>query len=158
MLTLQSSKSRSVFLLMFKVKQDSLDDVILLTSLGVSFTEVQEGLKVKREISALCLPVGLPAALSSLLGVCSWLMPKLLREFITNYIKKVFLMCPLAGTMVSWYQPEGWGSSPDARRSDHPWVQCHSWGNFPLKMIFLMLVLLVEYIFLTIFYGLYFSQ
>ena len=44
MLTLQSSKSRVACLLMFKVNQDSLGDVILLTSQGVSFTEVQEGL------------------------------------------------------------------------------------------------------------------
>ena len=41
MLTPQSSMSRSVCLLIFKVKQES----ILLTSQGVSFTEVQEGLK-----------------------------------------------------------------------------------------------------------------
>ena len=46
---------------MFEVKRDSLGDVILLTSQGVSFTEVQEGLNVKREVSALRLP----AALSS---------------------------------------------------------------------------------------------
>ena len=44
MLILQSSKSRSVCLLMFEVKRDSLGDVILLTSQGVFFTEVQEGL------------------------------------------------------------------------------------------------------------------
>ena len=44
MLTIQSSKSRFVYLLMFELKQDSLGDVILLTSQGVSFTEVQEGL------------------------------------------------------------------------------------------------------------------
>ena len=43
MLTLQSSKSWIVRLLIFKVKQDSLGDVILLTSQVVSFTEVQEG-------------------------------------------------------------------------------------------------------------------
>ena len=55
---------------MFKVKQDSLGDDILLTSQGVSFTEAQEGLNVKKEVSALRLPVGLPAALNSLLGVC----------------------------------------------------------------------------------------
>ena len=56
---------------MFKVNQDSLGDVILLTSQGVSFTEVQEGLNVKREVVALPLLVSLPIALSSLLGVCS---------------------------------------------------------------------------------------
>ena len=44
MLTLQSSKSRIVCLLMFKVNQDSIGDVILSTSKGVSFTEVQEAL------------------------------------------------------------------------------------------------------------------
>ena len=59
MLTLQSFKSRIVCLLIFKVNQDSLGDVILLTSQGVSFTEVQEGLNVKRGVSALCLPVSL---------------------------------------------------------------------------------------------------
>ena len=42
MLTLQSSKSQSVYLLIFKVNQDSLGNVILLASQGVSFTEVQE--------------------------------------------------------------------------------------------------------------------
>ena len=46
MLTLQSSRSRSVCLLMFEVKRDSLGDVILLTSQGFSFTEVQDGLNV----------------------------------------------------------------------------------------------------------------
>ena len=65
MLTLQSSKSRSVCLLMFEVKQDSIGDVILLTSQGVSFTVVQEGLtqscfpkiswkRRKGKFSALC--------------------------------------------------------------------------------------------------------
>ena len=44
MLTLQSFKSQSVCLLMFEVKWDNLSDVILLTSQGVSFSEVQEGL------------------------------------------------------------------------------------------------------------------
>ena len=33
-----------IYFLMFEVKQDSLGDVILLTSQGVSFTEVQEGM------------------------------------------------------------------------------------------------------------------
>ena len=47
-LTLQSSKSRSVYLLMFKVNQDILDDFILLVSQGVCFTEVQDGLIVRR--------------------------------------------------------------------------------------------------------------
>ena len=46
MLTLQSSKSRIVFLLMFKVKRDIQCDDIVLTSQGVSFTEVLEGLKI----------------------------------------------------------------------------------------------------------------
>ena len=55
MLTLQSSKSRSVYSLIFKVNQDSLGDVILLASQGVSFTEVQEGLIVRREVNALPL-------------------------------------------------------------------------------------------------------
>ena len=45
MLILQFSKSWIVCLLMFEVKQDSLGDVILLPSQGVSFTEVQEGFK-----------------------------------------------------------------------------------------------------------------
>ena len=58
-------------MLMFKVKQDSMGDGILLTSQGVSFTEVQEGLKIRRVVSALRLPVDLFVALSSLLGVCS---------------------------------------------------------------------------------------
>ena len=44
MLTLQSSKSWIVCLLMFKVNRDSQGDDILLTSQGVSFTEVLEGL------------------------------------------------------------------------------------------------------------------
>ena len=44
MLTLQSSKSLIAGLLIFKVNQDSLNDVILLTLQGVSFTKVQEGL------------------------------------------------------------------------------------------------------------------
>ena len=43
---------------MFEVKQDSLGDIILLTSPGVSFTEVQIGLNVKTEVSALNSPVG----------------------------------------------------------------------------------------------------
>ena len=59
MLTLQSSKSRSVYSLIFKVNQDSLGDVILLASQGVSFTEVQEGLIVRREVNALCRLVAL---------------------------------------------------------------------------------------------------
>ena len=42
MLTLQPSKSRSVCLLMFKINQDSLGDVILLTSQGVSFTDLAQ--------------------------------------------------------------------------------------------------------------------
>ena len=41
MLTLQSFKYRIVCLLMFDIKQDSLGDVILLSSQGVSFTKVQ---------------------------------------------------------------------------------------------------------------------
>ena len=53
MLTLQSFKSRIACLLMFEVKRDSLGDVILLSSQGVSFTKVQEGLKVKMEVSAI---------------------------------------------------------------------------------------------------------
>ena len=57
MLTLQSSKSRFVCLLIFKVNQDTLGDVILLSSKGVSFTEVQEGLIVRRGVSALHLLV-----------------------------------------------------------------------------------------------------
>ena len=40
--------SPGVYLLIFKVNQDNLDDVILLTSQGVSFTEVQEGLISRR--------------------------------------------------------------------------------------------------------------
>ena len=45
MLTLQSSKSRIVCLLIFKVKRDSQGDYILLTPQGVSYREVLEGLK-----------------------------------------------------------------------------------------------------------------
>ena len=59
MLTLQFSKSRSVYLLIFKVNQDILGDVILLVLKGVSFTGVQEGLIVRREINALPKPVAL---------------------------------------------------------------------------------------------------
>ena len=55
MLTLQSSKSRIVCLQMFKENQDRIGDVILFTSQGVSFTEVQEGVNVKWEVSALRL-------------------------------------------------------------------------------------------------------
>ena len=55
MLTLQSSQSWIVCLLIFKVNQDSHVDVILLASQGVSFTEVQEGLIVRRGVSALRL-------------------------------------------------------------------------------------------------------
>ena len=56
MLTLKSLKSRFVYLLIFKVNQDSLDDVILLTSSGVSFTEVQKGLIVRRgSLPCICL-------------------------------------------------------------------------------------------------------
>ena len=56
---------------MFKLNQDSLDNVILLASQGVSFTEVLEGLIASRGVSALRLLVSLHMALSSLLGVCS---------------------------------------------------------------------------------------
>ena len=44
---------------MFEVKQYSLGDVILLTSQGVSFTEVQEGLIVRRGVSAFYLSFNL---------------------------------------------------------------------------------------------------
>ena len=44
---------------------------VLLASQGVSFTEVQEGLIVRRGVSALRLLVSLPTPLSSLLGVYS---------------------------------------------------------------------------------------
>ena len=54
MLTLQCSQSRIVCLLMVKVKQDSLGDVILFTSQGVSFKEVQEGLN-EQGISESCM-------------------------------------------------------------------------------------------------------
>ena len=67
MLTLQSSKSWIICLLIFKVNQDSQVDVILLASQGVSFTKVQEGLIVRRGVSALGLLVSLRTALSSLL-------------------------------------------------------------------------------------------
>ena len=43
MLTLQSSKPQIVCLLVFKVKRDSQGDDILITSQGVSFTEVLDG-------------------------------------------------------------------------------------------------------------------
>ena len=46
MLTLQSSKSQILYLLIFKVKKDSVGENVLLASQGVSFTEVQEGLIV----------------------------------------------------------------------------------------------------------------
>ena len=46
MLTLKSSKSQIVYLLIFKVKEDSLGYNILLASQGVSFTEAQKGLIV----------------------------------------------------------------------------------------------------------------
>ena len=46
MLTLQSPSSQIVCLLIFKVNQGNLDDVILLASQGVSSTDVQEGLIV----------------------------------------------------------------------------------------------------------------
>ena len=42
-------------MLIFKVNQDSLGDVILLASQGVYFTEVQEGLILRRQVSALRL-------------------------------------------------------------------------------------------------------
>ena len=42
MLTLQSSNSQIVYLLIFKVNQESLGDVILLASQGVSFTEFKK--------------------------------------------------------------------------------------------------------------------
>ena len=50
MLTLQSFKSWSVCLLVFEVKRNGQDDVILLSSQGVSFTEVYEGLNAYRKI------------------------------------------------------------------------------------------------------------
>ena len=49
-----------------------------MTSICVFFTAVQEGLIVKRGVSALYLLFNLRTALSSLLGVCSGLMLKLL--------------------------------------------------------------------------------
>ena len=48
-------KSQIVCLLIFKVNQDSQVDVILLASQGVSFTEVLEGLILRRGVSALHL-------------------------------------------------------------------------------------------------------
>ena len=68
MLTLQSSKSRSVYLLIFKVKHDNLGDNVLLASQGVSCTEVQKGLILRREVNALPKLEALPKALSTLLG------------------------------------------------------------------------------------------
>ena len=47
---LQSFKSRIVCLLIFEVKRDGQDDFILLSSQGVSFTEVYEGLNAYRKI------------------------------------------------------------------------------------------------------------
>ena len=55
MLTLQSSKSRIVYLLIFKVKLNNYGYNVLLTSQGVSFTKVQKGLIVRWEVSALHL-------------------------------------------------------------------------------------------------------
>ena len=52
MQTLKCSKSRIVCLPIFIINQYSLGDVILLTSRGVSFTEVQEGLILRRGVSA----------------------------------------------------------------------------------------------------------
>ena len=57
-------------MLIFKVNQDSLCDVILLASQGVSFTEVQEGLIVRKEVNTLSKPVALRKALNALLGFC----------------------------------------------------------------------------------------
>ena len=57
MLNLQSFKSRIVCLLIFKVHQDSLGDVILLASQGVSSTEVLEGLIVRRGGQCLALVI-----------------------------------------------------------------------------------------------------
>ena len=65
MLTLQSSKSWIVRLLIFKVKQDSLGDVILLTSQVVSFTEVQEGSFSRFDILSKIVLAGLQVLLSS---------------------------------------------------------------------------------------------
>ena len=49
-LMLQSFKSRIVCLLIFEVKRDGQDDFILLSSQGVSFTEVYEGLNANPKI------------------------------------------------------------------------------------------------------------
>ena len=64
MLTLQSSKSQSVYLLIFKVNQDNLADVNVLASQGVSFTKVQEGLR------SLLRLLRLLKIMSTLLGFC----------------------------------------------------------------------------------------
>ena len=70
MLTIQSSKSRIVYLLILKVKLDNYGYNVLLASQGVSFTEVQEGLIVRREVSALLLLIALCKVLNVLLGFC----------------------------------------------------------------------------------------
>ena len=71
MLTLQSLKSQIVCLLIFKVNQDSLGDVILLTLQGVFLYRSSRRIDCKEGVSALCLLVSLRKALSSLLEVCS---------------------------------------------------------------------------------------
>ena len=64
MLTLQSSESQIVYLLIMKVKLDNYG------LQGVSFTEIQEGLSVRRKVSALRLLIALRKVLSALLGFC----------------------------------------------------------------------------------------
>ena len=63
-------KSQIVDLLIVKVKLDNYGYNVLLALQGVSFTEVQEGLIVRREVNALRRLVALRKSLSTLLGFC----------------------------------------------------------------------------------------
>ena len=82
---------------MFKVKQDSLGDVILLTSQGVSFPELQGGLKVTRE--ACCLLLACWLACSSELTPWSLFMTHaqavtLAQNHEHTLKRKLLIFCP----------------------------------------------------------------
>ena len=65
------SKSQIVYLLIVKVKFDNYGDInVLLASQGVSFTEVEERLILRREVSASHLLIALCKVLSTLHGFC----------------------------------------------------------------------------------------
>ena len=72
-----------------------------MTSQGVSFTEVQEELTVKREVSALHLLASLPPALSSLQGVCSCML-------------RLSTMCKIMSTLLIFCPQDSlsWPSGP----------------------------------------------